>query len=214
MAHTKPKLSGGMERRWRDVERADSIIAKVTPEVLADLHRRRQASAQADGFKSGNLGSGGVATSTESAALSGLPDDPNEDDDWRKHQRKDFIGDSIESAIAQLDVATRALREYDRLINPVLNAADAFKERKSSVGPCHGCGRTVPGTPNDRLKSGYCTSVKDVPWSGCYERWISDGRPDRPRFESVMRDLSRRTGYEVDELDHLVATGVLPSPSA
>lgn len=205
-----PRLSRGMERRLREVERAKGVLARVDARLLADLQRRREVSAQPDGFGSGNPGSGGDSTSTEAAALSGLPgaDDP-ERDDWRYHARPDFIGESVERALDHLDVATKALRDFDRDINPVIHAADALKERKSSIGECKACGRDVPGTPNDRLKSGYCTSVKGIEGSGCYEKWIANGRPDRPRFERETQ--GRRTGYKVDEIDALVATGTLPA---
>lgn len=188
MAHMQtPRLSRGMDRRMREVERAASVLGGITPHVLADLQRRREATAQADGFKSGNYGSGGESTSTESAALSGLPDDDDARDDWRRHTRPDYIGGNIEKALAKLDEATLALRACDRFLQPVLHAADAKQGRRLSIGICNACGRDVPGTSNDRLKSGYCTSVKGIDPSGCYEQWIGEGRPDRLRFEQVVK---------------------------
>ena len=171
----------------REVERADGILGRVTPHLLADLQRRREATNQPDGFKSGNYGSGGENTSTESAALSGLPDDDDAKDDWRRHTRPDFIGDNVERALAHLDVATKALRDFDRCLQPVLHAADAKIGRRLSIGMCQACGRDVPGTENDRLKSGYCTSVRGVDPSGCYEEWIREGRPDRLRYEQRVK---------------------------
>ena len=39
-----------------------------------------------------------------------VDDDPAEDDDWRKHQRMDFIGDRVEAVIASIDTCARDAR--------------------------------------------------------------------------------------------------------
>lgn len=221
-------LSRGMERRWREFQLADEIMGKISIDLLAALQRRREATAQADGHKSGHQGSGGgELTSTESAALRGLPDGDDhgrgDPDDWSKHIRPDFISLQVEKVLEQFDIATKALREMDRQLKPILNAADVKQGRRSSIGQCNACGRDVPGTEQDRLKSGYCTSVSSplVVWSGCYERWIRAERPDRLRFESEIRQQVsarkaeiERTGYGVDEIDHLVANGTLPAKTS
>lgn len=49
------------------------------------------------------------------------------------------------------------------------------KNRHPGSGRCNACGRDVPGTANDRLRSGWC--------SGCKRAYERAGFPDRAAFE-------------------------------
>lgn len=212
------------------------ILTKIDHRALADIMRRSEVGTELDGLRSANLEGGGGSsedTPVEREALRGLPDDeegkPERQkarDDWRMHQPPDPIGKAVDEALAGLEYIIRIARDVDRRINVVQHAADGYRGRQSTSGPCKACGRDVPGTPSDRLHSGYCEYKSDIPTSGCHTKFIRAGRPDRFRFELAIQDEVRlieatgertplhiRTGYEVDELDGLMAAGTLPAPS-
>ena len=204
--------------------RIDGAAVRFDQKMLLDLLRRREAGTEIDGLRSrrydgGGSGGNSELTQTEAAALRGLPGDDEDDDrkdDWRFHVQPDPVGELIEEALAELDIAARALRKFEDKLGRILNAGDGRRGRQSSLGQCQACGRDVPGTTIDRLRSGYCDRVAGPPvgpaWSGCYRRWRDQGSPDRLRFEMWVQAQVEAlgSGYQVDEIDGLQAAGVLP----
>lgn len=246
----KPKYLG--QERWlRDVE--DILRVSSKPRVgeqtkiagkevrfnqtmMLDLLRRRESGTESDGLRSRSYdgaGGGGSSelTQTEAAALRGLPGDkPGDDgpDNWSNHEVPDPIGRRIERALEHLDTAARSLRNFEEELGRILNAGARAGERPSQIGagPCHACGRDVPGTAADRLRSSYCDRAADLLWSGCYRIWLERGRPDRMAFErwvqgeiivrreALAAESSTAGGqgfYAVSEIDALIASGSLPS---
>lgn len=227
--------------------RVNGQPVKLNEALVLDLLRRREAGTENDGLRSRSYdptragGGGGVkpvlneetgeweypvssaqpgSTLVESAALRGLPGaDDDRKDDWRRHEQPDPVGQLIEECLAEFDTMARASRRFEVKLMRILNAGDGRRGRQSSLGQCQACGRDVPGTSVDRLRSGYCDRVAGPPvgpaWSGCYRMWIDQGRPDRVRFEQwVQGEINGDgPGYGVHELDALVANGTLPSAS-
>lgn len=66
----------------------------------------------------------------------------------------------------------------------ILKAGEDERGRQSSVQRCEACERTVPGTPADRLRSGFCDA--------CRKRWArtdqGSGRMDRHTFVRMVRE--------------------------
>lgn len=148
----------------------------------------------------------GEDTLTEAAALRGIDpesvaqwttNDANQRirrDDWRRHEQLDPIGDAINAVLAGIEEMGRLAESIERHLSVAVNAADGYRGRQPTDGPCQGCGRPVPGTPVDRLKGGYCMHQRGLPWSGCHNRWLaSDERKAdrRMAFELRMVEESR-----------------------
>lgn len=241
------------EDRWlrdlEDVKRVTSVPrvgmtasidgkpVKFGEAMVLDLLRRREAGTENDSLRSRRYDAGGAGgnselTQTETAALRGLPGDDETDDakdDWRYHEQPDPVGKLIEEALAEFDAMARASRKFEVKLMRILNAADGRRGRQSSLGQCQACGRDVPGSSVDRLRSGYCDRVAGPPvgpaWSGCYRKWCDQGRPDRVAFETwvasqleidgeIHENLrATRAGYAVDEITALQANGTLPAAS-
>lgn len=220
--------------------RIDGSLVRFDQKMLLDLLRRREAGTENDSLRSRRYDGGGGGgnssdTQTEAAALRGLPEDAESaelaghevrPDDWRYSDQPDPVGMLIEEALAEFDVMARAARKFEVKLMRILNAGDGRRGRQSSLGQCQACGRDVPGTTIDRLRSGYCDRVAGPPvgppWSGCYRKWVDQGRPDRPRFEvwvkAQVTELADSSddgpGYRVAEIHTLQASGVLPQGSA
>lgn len=148
-------------------------------------------------------------------------------ENWRGHDQPDPVGKLAEKALEQLDIMARAARTFEKTLAKILNAGELADKDRKSQGVCGGCKRPVPhvglSIDVDRLVSGYCDRVAGPAWSGCYRHWLGQGRPDRPAFERWVQDemlalaeaeneerLADGPGYQVDEIDRLVANGTLP----
>lgn len=58
-------------------------------------------------------------------------------------------------------------------------SADERRPRRSGSGPCHACTKDVPGTHDNRLRSGWCNACRMA-----FERWtVESGVRDRAAFE-------------------------------
>lgn len=63
--------------------------------------------------------------------------------------------------------------------------------RRPGSGTCAACGRDVPGTESDRLRSGWCKA--------CEMAWVRAERPDRAAFErNRWADKNPPTSMHVD----------------
>jgi hypothetical protein len=147
------------------IDAAISHLTRIRPEIPTLWHRGQHEPTDpypanlrpADGPPGANHD-----TPTERAALNDrTPHDP--------------IGHLIEDI-------TWGIREIDRLALGIegrrqLIHRHATKNygRIDTTTTCEACQRTVPGTPEDRLRAGYCQK--------CHRQWLREGRPDRVAFE-------------------------------
>lgn len=72
------------------------------------------------------------------------------------------IGGAITEAHAELSILAAPLTRRD-------------PPKRTNMVDCEACDRPVANTPDDRLRSGYCTA--------CYHAWRRQGMPDRVQFE-------------------------------
>jgi hypothetical protein len=143
--------------------------ADLEATLLNQLHRDNTGTTLNDGWPPG--GAGGRATDvarpTETAAIARL--DPTQRDELRGH---------LEHAVSYLQQAA----DSTAALTHRLAAAETLAQpepRLDPAGTCNACGRWVPGTPDDRLRSGYCDAD--------YRAWLRAGRPDRAAFERDRR---------------------------
>lgn len=143
--------------------------------LLHDLLRRREYGVENDNLRSraydgGGGGGSSELTQTEAAALRGLPDaEYNAEgqalhDDWAKHVQRDPVGIQLEEAFAQLDIAARAMRTFEKKVEIILNVSSRAKEEQDKATQCMACGNRVTNIGEDRRKSGYGPC--------CYWRWL------------------------------------------
>ena len=192
------------ERIATKLEQVRSDLRKFDVDTLVEIMRRGERAAIPDGHKArggdgGRVGSSDT-TSVESAALRGLSQDDQaqwvENDagqlvraeNWTRHIQADPIGDAIEDIFQRLDEVIDIAKILDKKRQVVIHSADGRRGRESTLTQCQACGRDVPGTEVDRLRSGYCESVAGLLWSGCYRKWVGQERPDRLAFERWVGD--------------------------
>lgn len=147
-------------------QREDAIAAlrQVTDADIARLIRRNRLSALPDGHKTRTLSDGqpsGTNTSTtvEAAAEALLDPAHLPDDTTRSHI------DAFFAALAETEKAANRVMQHLNVIRRLAT----IREYKSG-GMCRCCGRDVPGTETDRLRSLYCHA--------CHRAWLRAGRPD------------------------------------
>lgn len=174
--------------------------------LLLDLLRRREYGTENDNLRSrsydsGGGGGGSELTQTEAAALRGLPDKPYDSDgaplrdDWAKHVQRDPVGIQLEEAFAQLDIAARALRTFERKVEIILNVSSRQKDQENLETQCEACGKKVTGVGEDRRKSGYGPC--------CYWRWREwSAQRDYDGLDQshVVFQLERRAELDAEKL--------------
>jgi hypothetical protein len=194
--------------------------------MVVELLRRREASTEADSLRSRSYDGGGGGgssdfTQTEAASLAGLPGDegkPNENDpdDWRLHVQPDPIGKLVEECLAELDILSQHSRRFMVKLSVILNAGAAVKERRNEVPVCKVCDKPIdePGAVHHRGR--YCGKCNKAwertgrPHGIEEDRWAEERRAEFEREHKLFNQLQPESGYRVDELDGLVAAGVLP----
>lgn len=90
------------------------------------------------------------------------------------------------------------------LVSTIVGHADPAstdrKNRQPGAGPCNACGRDVPGTATDRLRSGWCDS--------CRKAYDRAGYPDRAAFErSRYSEKNPPDSVTIDPTDPLAGWG-------
>lgn len=149
-----------------------------------------------DGYPSGGgeqVSGGGVGRPVEAAVLAreGLSDSRLQTKQVPDPERP---GHYIEVEVLHtrgMRVVDDALREMEQALGRLESAltqivaplVEKDPPARSNMTECEACGRTVAGTPQDRLRSGFCT--------GDYHRWRRLGQPDRAAFcRDRMREVS------------------------
>lgn len=138
------------------------LLQRLSPERITDLDRRARFLAEPDGFPPGGSNGRGsdIARPTEQAAARRLDDD----------QPADPIGAQIRHVLAALNEAAGVLAPVDRWLSHLDAYGDkAIVREHSKTGDCKACERVVTGTPNDRLRNGYCDRCRMA-----YQRWTVD----------------------------------------
>jgi hypothetical protein len=142
-----------------------------------------------DGFPSGtgeNVSGGGISRPVENAVIA------------REHTLDSTIRNidgtdiRIPRGMTVVDEQLRVIEAAFTMIELELSQIEAPLTRKdaparTNISECEACGRTVAGTPTDRLRSGYCDA--------CRKAWDRAGRPDRVQFQ-------RARHCEVSAADH------------
>lgn len=160
------------------------------PKIRTLLERgERGVKGTVDGERVGSA-KGAVPRPTERIALDGLPDDDESPDVWR--ERADLIGRCITEVAALLDHAAVTVQAAEDKLVYVLNldVDDPLVGQHKTAGICRACQRTVTGSDDDRLRSGYCDGCRKA-WTRLMSRWTDErraGAPDRAEFERRRRD--------------------------
>lgn len=130
-----------------------------------------------DGFPSGtgeNVSGGGTSRPVENAVIA------------REHTLDSTLRNigGVETCIPRgmtvVDDQLRIIEAAFTMIESALSQIEAPLTRtdppaRTNISECEACGRTVAGTPTDRLRSGYCDA--------CRKAWDRAGRPDRVQFQ-------------------------------
>jgi len=99
---------------------------------------------------------------------------------------------AVDQSLATIELAVRDMADALSTVAARIHKG-AVKER-TNMAECAACGRTVSRTPDDRLRSDYCTA--------CYHRWRRDGQPDRFQFERARHtEVSSQDASKVFALD-------------
>lgn len=121
-------------------------------------------------------------------------DQPLEDDDDQDRGRRSLVSDPTAQAATHRDEWQRRHDQWTRILTGIAdNTADAIRtltlvhaiddrdepHRKTGAGYCQACGEWAPGTPDNRIRSGYCVA--------CYTAWTRAERPERAPFERGRR---------------------------
>lgn len=207
----------------RDMKIGDQDL-RFDETMLIDLLRRRESGTENDSLRSraydqGGGGGSSELTQTEAAALSGLPNDDESRDDWRRHVQPDPIGKHIEEALEYLDRAASSLRKFEQKLGLILNAGMGTEGRVNRAGRCEVCERPVAGTDRDMLHRGRYCGACNKDWQRCgrphelaERHWQIERRGKLAAEGKLWSQDGKVTFYEVSEIDHLQATGVLPTP--
>ena len=161
-----------LQRALAQVDMINAVTGQLNELNLAQLLRRGDHDTIHDGYPTQTVPDVIVAshpsalTSVESAAearsFGQVEPDP--------------VGLSIRNIFAYVAEMAGIARAMDRSLQYVAHAHDAATGRVGSLaGDCSACDRPVAGTPNDRIRSGYCPA--------CYQAWRRLGMPDRAAFE-------------------------------
>lgn len=170
------------------LESINTLADSISEETITDLVRRDAIGIGKDGFPSNSMpeysGGGGTAgSSTESAALFGLPGHKGGEDDWQKREHKKENADEVRLQLNRLEedlrVAQGALKDAVFVITNLNKKTEEVRERQVST-PCLICGVYAA------QKAGWC--IKD------YEEWEIDGRPDRTLYAMWRRQDTNSDG--------------------
>lgn len=190
MTDTRKKQAEHLSRK---VESAMVMLAKFDQATITELLRRGEQSPEPDGFPGGGYGNGGkssdVTTSTEAAALRGLPNATKKDangnivnnpdpDDWSRHVVLDPIGDFISEIIERLTETYDIARILDKRRQVVLHAADSKRGREPVSAPCRICHEAAA------VKGAMCTND--------YNDWHDHGSPDRLLWEMWKHGTTKK----------------------
>lgn len=177
---SRPSRAGraAIEQRARLLE----LLKRLSPEVLEELDRRARFVVAPDGFGSATGSDGvrgsGVSRPVEAAVVA-------------RGERvvPDPVGEQIRNLFGALAEAAGVLGPASRWLDYLGAYGDrpGVARESSLQGDCLACGRAVAGTPQDRLKTGFCQA--------CYEAWrrfqvgdrSSDPGEQRRRFVEGRR---------------------------
>lgn len=91
----------------------------------------------------------------------------------------------VDEQLQAIEMAITAIEaELSKLAAPLTRRS---APPRTNITECEACGRTVAGTPTDRLRSGYCDA--------CRKAWARAGNPDRMLFQRLRH-------REVSAADH------------
>lgn len=166
--------------------KAEPPVPGLTEGVLAELLRRAREPAR-DAWVGGGEGarSNGVSCPVEAVVV--------RDEEWDAPD--DQVLAAIEVVFSLLGFVDKAVQRLGRRKNFAFAVGDSARGRRTLVGSCEGCGTTVTGAPDDRLRSGYCPP--------CYQAWLrylkGNEQPDRADFERKRKlHVATQKGQVVD----------------
>lgn len=183
-------------REARQKARAVALAARWEAAVarISSAHRAVEL-MQPDGYPSGGgeqVSGGGVGRPVEAAVLGreGLSDSRLRTEMVRDHETGQLVEVEVlhVRGLRSIDDALRAAEESigalevaaSQMVAPLV---EKDPPPRTNLTECEACGRTVAGTPEDRLRAGFCTSD--------YHRWLRAGRPDRTVFvRQRLREVS------------------------
>lgn len=167
-----PDLATELERLAAEIRR-DGTNALRMARLLEDRGWPTTSGAAGNGSRGSS-----ELTATEAAASRPNP--------W------DGTRDKLYASLSETYKAACNLRDTIGLVmgHGDVDATERHRRQPGS-GPCLACTKDVPGTENDRLRSGFCNACRMA-----YQR---AGRPDRPRFiRERMAELAPPEPEHVD----------------
>lgn len=190
-----------LERLVKIIDEGAGALAKVDWAALA---ARVAETSEHDGYPSGSsevaVMGGSTTTSTERAALAGLPGDSESDlrpDDWMRHYVVDNMAKAHDELCDLLVRVAALLGAAAHKVGFIEHVRDQKPDRQWQLaGCCRGCGRRVEGTAADPFRRGYCAS--------CYDAWARRGCPvdeQRVAFDRQRWLAAHPTCTAADEHD-------------
>ena len=195
------------------------FLDALTPHKLDELLRINAETAAPDGFPAGGHGEGSKSssedTSTERAALRGLPDEESTEsaywtvndrgervrsDLWHRHNPPDPVGRQIIELLAHLVEMAGLSKRSVRVLNSIEHRPDLLKEKEQVMSRCNACERWVSGgDPPESLADDIDDPLDVVAGdlrsgycSACHVAWVRLGKPGYPRRDVFERDRAER----------------------
>lgn len=151
-------------------------IDKAEARTLRLVKRARTPSNDIDGYGAGGRASGPRSsdntTSVEAAVITLTDNERRHDKDVTLDMAWEAVGYAQQMAHSW-GALVSVLDRTDRLATPT------GKADLAGAGPCMACDALMPGTADNRLRSGYCPA--------CRKAWERAGCPDRSVFRSIRQ---------------------------
>ena len=148
-----------------EVGKAIRDLQAINRPHLATIIYRRRISSDIDGHSSNRRPKpgfgGGDSSSTEAAALSGLPDDESSKDDWSRHSRSDPQQGAVDRFFSALrgngpkhpGALSQAATARSAMLF-IITTGEKERGRPDKLDYCDLCGGPVSGAINDQMRSG------------------------------------------------------------
>lgn len=167
-----------LERAKSQRNRIAALLRRLDDATLERLERRGWYVPLADGYPAGGDGAGGsseVSRPTEQASIRRIDEPP-----------ADPVAETLLNVFGALSEAAGVLGRVDRWLDHLaVDGERAVVRAAVKEGDCSCCERTVTGTPNDRMRSGFCHACHQA-----WRRWQEEhpdpsGDPGARRIEFV-----------------------------
>ena len=186
------KLSRRSQQRIKKnlalLEEINTLADSISEDQLTDLVRRDAIGIGSDGYPTNSMpefssGGGFGGSSTERAALDGLPGAKGAADDWERRDSKHKNADEVR---LQLQIIERCLHDAKQSLKQAVNAMKYVGVKETEIR-----GR-LASTPCSICK---VQAAQKCAWCiECYDQWQAEGRPDRTLYAMWRRQDKNSEG--------------------